>query len=294
MTLGDIPRERGAPLAPLTTYRVGGPADLTISPRTVEELQRTVRACREAGVLFHVLGRGSNVLIGDKGIRGAVLLLRALDWVRQDGETLVCGAGADCTGAAAVALWAGLTGLEFFHYLPGSVGGAAFMNARAFEQEVSQVWTHALLVTAEGELRETDLCPGDFRYKFSPLQASGELAAELTLKLAPGDREAIAARMAANEEKRRSNGELDFPSCGCVFKNDRRIGAPSGRLIDASGLKGFAMGGAQVSLSHANFVVNRGGATAAEIRAVIEHVRAEVQRRTGFLLELEVRFLGEF
>lgn len=294
LALGSIPHARALPLAPLTTYRVGGPADLAISPRSVSELAAAVKASREAGVPLHVLGRGSNVLIADSGLRGAVLLLRDLSEVRVAGERLRVGAGADCTAVAALARDAGLTGLEFFHFLPGSVGGAAFMNARAFEQEMSQVWVHALLVSREGERRERAFVPQDFRYKYSPLQDSGDLAAELTLQLAPGAREDIVARMAANEERRRANGELDFPSCGCVFKNDRRFGAPSGKLIEEAGLKGYARGGAQVSLRHANFVVNRGGATAAEIRAVIEHVQAEVLRTTGFALEPEVRYLGDF
>lgn len=292
--LGAVPWQRDLPLAPLTTYRVGGPADLAILPRTVAELQATVKAVGVAGVPLHVLGRGSNVLVADSGLRGAVLLLRDLEGVTITGTRLVTGAGADCTRVAALALAAGLTGLEFFHFLPGSVGGAAFMNARAFEQEMSQVWVHGVQVTRAGERVERAYGPEDFRYKFSPLQDSGDLVAELTLALAPGDPEVIAARMAANEAKRRQNGELEHPSCGCVFKNDRRFGAPSGRLIDEAGLKGYRVGGAQVSPRHANFVVNLGDATAAEIRAVIDHVQAEVLRTSGFEMEPEVRYLGEF
>ena len=292
--LGDVPSWRERPLAEHTTYRVGGPADLAVFPRRAEELARVVRAVRQADLPLTVLGLGSNVLIADRGIRGVVVLLRDLSHIAVDGPRIRVGAGTDCTTVAARALAAGLTGLEFFHFLPGSVGGAAFMNARAFDQEMSQVWRHARLVTPRGDLVERDYAPEMFRYKHSPLQDSGALAAELTLRLSPGDPEAIRACMARNEEKRRANGELEWPSCGCVFKNDRRFGAPSGRLIDQCGLKGFTIGGARVSPRHANFVVNAGGATAADLRAVIEHVQAEVERRFGHRLDPEVRFLGQW
>jgi len=286
--------EPNLPLAPLTTYEVGGPADWAVFPRTPEALAATVALLRRRGLPLQVLGRGSNVLIGDAGIRGVVLVLRELDGVEHQGNRLRVGAGADCTAVAAAALEAGLTGLEFFHYLPGSVGGAAFMNARAFKQEMSQVWRAALVATVEGELVERRFTPKDFAYKSSPVQTSSELVARLDLELAPGDPTAIQAQMRFNEETRRTNRELDHPSCGCVFKNDHAFGAPSGQLIDRCGLKGFTIGGASVSPHHANFVINLGHATAAELRAVIEHVRRVVHEQTGHLMDPEVRFVGEF
>ncbi|MFH2009872.1 MAG: UDP-N-acetylmuramate dehydrogenase [bacterium] len=286
--------ERNLSLAPLTTYQVGGPADWAVFPRTPEALAAAVALLREHGLPIQVLGRGSNVLIGDGGLRGVLLVLRELEGVERLEHRLRVGAGADCTAAAAAALEAGLTGIEFFHYLPGSVGGAAFMNARAFEQEMSHVWRSALVVTAEGSLAERRFAQGDFAYKSSPLQTSRELVARLDLELAPGAPDESHARMRANEEKRRANRELDYPSCGCVFKNDHAFGAPSGHLIDRCGLKGFTIGGAQVSAHHANFVINLGHATAADLRAVIEHVRRVVHEQTGHLMEPEVRFVGEF
>ena len=290
----DLRLEPDLPLARQTTYEVGGPADWGALPGSPEALARAVRILRDAEVPVHVLGRGSNVLISDEGLRGVVLLLRELDCLGVRGETLVTDAGVDCTDAAAKALEAGLTGLEFFHRLPGSVGGAAFMNARAFEQEMSQVWRAAQVVTPQGRLEARRYAPTDFSYKRSPLQETGELAARLELQLTRGDPARIRAQMESNEQKRQENGELAFPSCGCVFKNDYAFGAPSGRLIDGCGLKGFRIGQAQVSATHANFVVNLGGARAADIRAVIEHVRREVALRTGHHLACEVRFLGAF
>ncbi len=286
--------ERDLPLAPLSTYRVGGPADLGVFPSTPEGLAAVVRLLGAQGQALQVLGRGSNVLIGDKGVRGVVVVLRELAGVEVRGERLAVGAGADCTDVAAVALGASLTGVEFFHWLPGSVGGAAFMNARAFDQEMSQIWRSGLLVTGAGELVERHYAPDDFAYKRSPLQDTGDLAAQVELHLAPGDPGEIRATMAHNEQKRRDNREMDHPSCGCVFKNDRAFGAPSGLLVDQCGLKGYRQGDAQVSPHHANFVINLGEATAADLRAVIEHVQRTVQTETGHRMEPEVRFVGEF
>ncbi len=290
----DLRVESELSLAPLSTYEVGGPAQWGVFPRTPEALAAVVRLLREREQPLQVLGRGSNVLIGDGGVRGVVVLLRELEGVEVHGERLLVGAGAECTDVAALALGAALTGVEFFHWLPGSVGGAAFMNARAFEQEMSQIWRGAQVVTQAGELEERRYGPEDFSYKRSPLQDTGELAALLELQLAKGEPAKIRGRMEHNEAKRRDNGEMDHPSCGCVFKNDRRFGAPSGLLIDQSGLKGYRVGDAQVSPHHANFVINLGRATAADLRTVIEHVQATVEKETGHRLEHEVRFVGEF
>lgn len=293
-SVADVRVERDLELAPLSTYGVGGAADWGVFPRTPEGLAGVVRLLGAAGQPLQVLGRGSNVLIGDKGVRGVVVLLRELEGIEVQGERLLVGAGADCTDVAAMALGAALTGVEFFHWLPGSVGGAAFMNARAFDQEMSQIWRSGLVVTLTGDLEERRYEPGDFTYKRSPLQETGELAALLELQLASGEPEEIRARMERNEQKRRDNHEMDHPSCGCVFKNDRAFGAPSGLLVDRSGLKGYRVGDAQVSPHHANFVINLGQATAADLRAVIEHVQQTVEKETGHRMEHEVRFVGEF
>lgn len=292
--LDGIRLERDLPLAPFTTYHVGGPADLAIFPRSADEVARVVRAVAAQPLPLHLLGRGSNVLVGDRGVRGVTLLLRDLAWIRIEDRRVVVGAGADCTAVSERAAEAGLGGLEFFYGLPGSVGGAAFMNARAFGQEMSEVWQGAVVVTREGAVAHRRFAPADFRYKVSPLQESGEVAVELTLVLSPGDPAAVLEQMHGNLRHRQDNGEQDYPSCGCVFQNDRRFGAPSGQLIDRCGLKGYRRGGARVSPRHANFVVNDGDATAADLRAVMEHVRAEVERQTGHRMAFEARFLGEF
>jgi UDP-N-acetylmuramate dehydrogenase len=189
---------------------------------------------------------------------------------------------------------AGLAGAEFLAWLPGSVGGACFMNARAYGSEVSQVLRVARVVEADGGLRELALAPEAFSYKRSPFQGSGALIAEARLALRPDDRARIQERMDRIGKERREKHELDFPSCGCVFKNDRAIGIASGALIERCGLKGYRVGDAQVSPYHANFVFNLGAATASEVRAVIAHVERSVEDETGHRLELEVRLLGEW
>lgn len=285
---------RDLPLAPYTSYRVGGPADHAVFPADVDQLVQVVRAARRSGLPWMVLGGGSNVLVSDRGVRGLVILTVRMTRLTVAGARIVAEAGASSHQVALAARDAGLSGVEFLTCLPGSIGGACVMNARAFGGEISQVLRRARVVTRGGQLRERQLRGDQFGYKRSPFQRSGGIVAEVTLQLSRGRRDRIAHRMADNEAHRRANHEMDFPSCGCVFKNDRRIGIPSGKLIDSCGLKGFTIGAAQVSPHHANFVINRGGATAADVRRVIEHVRDTVTRKTGHLLQLEVRVVGEW
>lgn len=283
------------PLAPLTTYRIGGPADLAVFPANAEDLARAVRLLAAAGVPWEVLGGGSNVLISDRGVRGVVVVTTSLDALTVEGTTLRAEAGAASHAVARAALAAGLAGAEFLTWLPGSIGGACLMNARAHGGEVSQVLREArCLRRGDGRAETLALAPDQFAYKRSPFARRGLILVEATLALAPGEPAAIGARMDAIEAARRANHELDHPSCGCVFKNDHRIGRSSGRLIDECGLKGYRVGDAQVSPHHANFVLNLGSATAADVRAVMEHVHATVRRTTGHDLEREVRLLGEW
>jgi UDP-N-acetylmuramate dehydrogenase len=241
-----------------------------------------------------VLGGGSKVLVSDQGIRGVVIITTGLDHLQVEGCRLRAGAGVPSHRAAEAACQAGLGGLEFLTCLPGSLGGACFMNARAFGSEMSLVLSRATVVEPDGRRLELPLRPELFSYKRSPFQASRAIIAEVELALGRADSAAIAARMRFIEEQRRSKHEMDFPSCGCVFKNDTRFGMPSGRLIERCGLKQLRIGDAEVSPHHANFIINRGRASAAEVRAVLEEVRRRVREQTGFELELEVRLLGEW
>jgi UDP-N-acetylmuramate dehydrogenase len=286
--------ERHRPLAPDTTYGIGGPADLAILPEDGADLVRAVRTLGELGLGWLVLGGGSNVLVSDRGVRGAVILTHALDSVAVEGSRLRAGAGVTSHQVAVTARDAGLQGAEFLAWLPGSIGGACLMNARAFGGEISGVLERARVVDAAGQLDELRLRPDDFSYKRSPFQESGTIIVEAVLGLEPGDPARIQQRMDEIEARRRARHEMDVRSCGCVFKNDYSLGRSSGQIIDACGLKQVRVGDAQVSPHHANFVLNLGQATAADVRRVIEIVRARVEQQMGHRLELEVRLVGEW
>lgn len=279
-------------LASLCTYRLGGPAALAFFPPTIEALSGAVRLLVEEGIGFDVLGCGSNVLVSDQGMVQPLLVLTEMRALRVEGTRILAEAGVRADDLAARAAEAGLGGVEFLHRLPGSMGGAAFMNARAFGQELSQALAAARVLNGKGELKELLLDAGDFGYKRSPFSTEGYLVVEMTLDLVRGDPEAIKLRMAQNEAHRKSKREMDYPSCGCVFKNPKRGGPSAGTLIDSCGLKGTREGGAWVSLDHANFIVHDGKATARQVRTLMERVQEEVERKTGQILEFEVRFLG--
>jgi UDP-N-acetylmuramate dehydrogenase len=281
-------------LAPHTTYRIGGPADLAILPCDAEDLARALATLAGAGAHWVVLGGGSNVLVSDLGVRGAVVLTSELRELEVRGRELVAGAGVPSHEVALAAQRAALSGAEFLAWLPGTLGGACYMNARAYGSEVAAVLACARVVERDGTLREVAPAASEFAYKRSPFRAAGAVVAQATLALVPGDPIAIGERIDHIGRERRAKHELDFPSCGCVFKNDRRIGVSSGALIESCGLKGFRIGAAQVSPHHANFVFNLGGATARDVRAVIEHVRRVVEERTSHRLETEVQLIGEW
>ena len=210
------------------------------------------------------------------------------------GLRIRAGAGVESTRLSAIACERGLTGVEFMHCLPGSVGGAAFMNARAFGQEMSRILRRAEVVDRQAGLRVKQTDPADFSYKHSPFMAEGLVVTEVELELDPGSEREIREKMEANERHRRSKGEMDHPSCGCVFKNPTGGDLSAGGIIDRCGLKGSREGSAWVSEQHANFVVHDGKATPLMIRTLMERVRETVKREAGVELGYEVRFLGDW
>ncbi len=248
-----------------TTFRVGGPVTLMALPRSVEELSTAVSLAKEAGIEPFFLGRGSNLLVADRGAEAFLIKLAGgLDRLELLGEnSLYVGAGVTLAQAAVFALEHALTGLEFAHGIPGTLGGGVFMNAGAYDGELSQVISWADCLDESGGAR---------------------------LDLTPGDPAAIRARMEDLSHRRRSKQPLEFPSAGSTFK--RPAGHFAGALIQEAGLKGVRIGGAQVSEKHAGFVVNTGGATSDDILSLIRLVRDTVLEKTGVLLEPEVRMLG--
>jgi UDP-N-acetylmuramate dehydrogenase len=294
----------GELLAPYTTFRIGGPADLFYEARTAEELAAAVRAAREHAVPFFLLGLGANILIGDRGFRGLVIrnLARRLDFFPQQ-RTVRAESGAivypDLIDAA---IAHGLSGLEHYAGIPSTVGGALWQNLHflspAPERErtmfIAEVTQGAEILTPEGERRTVDVSYFEFGYDTSVLHHRPDIVLAATFELAPEDPERMRRIVAENLEWRQArHPPLDSePSAGSIFKKIEGIGA--GRLIDECGLKGTRIGGAEITRRHANIFINRGGATAADVQALILRCQEEVEARLGYRLEVEISRIGEF
>ena len=275
-----------------TTFRVGGPVTLMALPRSVEELSTAVSLAEEAGIEPFFLGRGSNLLVADRGAEAFLIKLAGgLDRLELLGEnSLYVGAGVTLAQAAVFALEHALTGLEFAHGIPGTLGGGVFMNAGAYDGELSQVISWADVLDETGRRFRLEGPDLELGYRTSVFSRMPWVVTGARLDLTPGDPAAIRARMEDLSHRRRSKQPLEFPSAGSTFK--RPAGHFAGALIQEAGLKGVRIGGAQVSEKHAGFVVNTGGATSDDILSLIRLVRDTVLEKTGVLLEPEVRMLG--
>ena len=279
------------PMSEHTTFKVGGPADLYVIPEDFDEVRDVLRACDEAGVEHFVLGRGSDLLVSDDGYRGVIVAVAdGLVGVSVDGTEMTCQAGVDLREASEMACELGLTGLEFACGIPGSVGGACFMNAGAYGGCVADVLKCVRVVMPDGSIDVVDAADLELGYRRSRVASDGMVVLSATFDLQKGDPEKIRATMDDLTRQREEKQPLELPSAGSTFK--RPEGYFAGKLIMDAGLQGFQVGGAAVSKKHAGFVVNVGGATAADVHAVIEHVQDEVERQFGVRLQPEVRFLG--
>lgn len=280
------------PMSRHTTMRVGGPADVFVEPGGPEEFVWLLAWCHAHGLPPLVIGQGSNLIVRDGGVRGVVLCLgESLSRVEIDGDAITAEAGVALKDLAGAAARAGLTGLEFAVGIPGSLGGGLFMNAGAYGGEIGPLVRWCKVASADGQVRRLTGAELRFGYRHSLLQDQPLFALEAALALKRGDPEAIAATMRDLTEQREAKQPLDLPSAGSVFR--RPEGHFVGRLVDDAGLRGFRIGGAQVSEKHAGFIVNTGGATAGDVLALIAHVQEEVRRRFGVSLETEVRIVGE-
>jgi UDP-N-acetylmuramate dehydrogenase len=280
-----------APLAPRTSIRVGGPADLLVRPADAEDLVALLAACAVRSVPVHALGGGANLLVADRGVRGAVVRLPAeLGEESAEGERLVLSAGAPIARLPQRALELGLVGAEFAAGIPGTLGGALAMNAGTRIGEMKDVVERAEVATAGG-LRWLEAAALGFAYRTCRLPP-GAIATRIAFRLRRGDVAASRAAMEADKDHRRRTQPLGQPSWGSTFRNPP--GDFAGRLVEAAGLKGHRIGGAMWSDVHANFVVNLGGATARDCVALVRLARERVRERFGILLEPEVRLLGEF
>ena len=281
------------PMSGHTTFRVGGSADLFINISSHDQLTRLIACLRDEGVEFFILGNGSNVLVGDKGYRGAILHIgEKMAELACDGDLITAGAGASLTDVAGYAADRGLGGLEFASGIPGTIGGGVVMNAGAFDSDMEAVTESVLAMDGEGELMEIGRQQLGFGYRSSIFKTRPYTVISVTLRLERGDSAAIKGKMSELTKRRRDRQPLQHASAGSTFKRPQN--GYAGQLIMDAGLSGFTVGGASVSDKHCGFVINRGDARAADVLAVIRSVQDRVSARFGITLEPEIIYLGDF
>ena len=279
------------PMSEHTTFEIGGPADFYVIHEDFDEVRDVIAACKDADVDYFVLGCGSDLLVSDEGYRGVIVAVAdGLVGVSVEDDEICCQAGVGLREASEMACELGLSGLEFACGIPGSVGGACFMNAGAYGGCMADALKEVRVLLPDGSVVDVPAGELDLGYRKSRIADEGWVVLSATFGLNPGDPEKIRATMDDLTHQREEKQPLELPSAGSTFK--RPEGHFAGKLITDAGLKGYQSGGAAVSKKHAGFVVNVGGATAADVHAVIEHVQDEVERQFSVRLEPEVRFLG--
>jgi UDP-N-acetylmuramate dehydrogenase len=279
------------PLSKYTFTKTGGNADTLAFPKTREELVEIVNTARENNIKITVIGNASNLIIKDGGIRGVVIILPNFNKIEVSGNTVSAEAGATIVDTTKEAQKAGLTGLEFAAGIPGSVGGAVFMNAGAYGGEVTDCFESAEVLLPSGEILIFTHDDMNFAYRHSIIQENGGIVIKATFALHPGDKDSIQAKMDELNELRRSKQPLEYPSCGSVFK--RPEGHFTGPLIIKAGLQGKVIGGAQVSNKHAGFIVNIDHATATDYMDLIHLIQKTIKEKFDIDLKTEVRIIGE-
>ncbi len=280
------------PLARHTTFCIGGPADYLIQPSCTEEVAAVLHAAKRSGMVLTILGNGSNVLVRDKGIRGVVMKFdEHMSYLRCEKQAIIAGAGTVLADVAKYACDLEMTGLEFAIGIPGSIGGAVYMNAGAYEGELSSVVAAVTAVCPDGRIVRFLKSDIQFSYRHSIFQENGCIICEIEFALHQGNKEEIQSKMLELTVKRENKQPLEMPSAGSTFK--RPSGYFAGTLIEQAGLKGLQIGGAQVSLKHAGFIVNTGGATACDVLSLIKEVQKRVYDTFGVHLQPEVRVIGE-
>ena len=294
----DAARECGCeillnePLEAHTTFKIGGPCDAMVEVNSAESLKRLVELGRAEKVRTYILGKGSNVLFDDRGFKGVVLHIeQGLSEAEVvDGAVIRAQAGCSLMKLCRLALENSLTGLEFAYGIPGTVGGAVFMNAGAYGGEIKDIIKSCTVITCDGEIKELSAEELELSYRHSVLQENGGVVCEAVFELEKGDKAEIEEKMNELIGRRRDKQPLEFPNAGSTFK--RPEGFFAGKLIQDCGLRGFTVGGAKVSDKHCGFVINSGNATSADVRSLIEQVQKIVQKETGQFLECEVRIVG--
>lgn len=272
-------------------FKVGGPVDILLTPSKVEQIVETLKICRENNIPYYIIGNGSNLLVKDGGIRGVVIKLSNLASLEVNDNLIKAASGTLLKDVSKKALENSLTGFEFACGIPGSVGGAVFMNAGAYDGEVNNVIKEAEVIDADGNISVLSKKDLELGYRTSRVMKDNLIVLSATFELNKGDKGKISSRVDELTEKRESRQPLEYPSAGSTFK--RPEGYFAGKLIQDAGLKGVSVGGAAVSEKHSGFVINKGGATAKDILNLIAHVQEEVKKQFGVELHPEVRIIGE-
>lgn len=272
-------------------FKVGGPVDILLTPDKVQQLRDTISICKNNNIPYYVIGNGSNLLVKDGGIRGVVIRLCELNKIECNGNKIKAECGALLKDVSAAATKANLAGLQFACGIPGSVGGAVFMNAGAYDGEISFVIESAEVLNENQEIIELSKEDLDLGYRQSVVMQKGYIVVSATFALTPGDHDKIQSRVDELTHRREERQPLEYPSAGSTFK--RPEGYFAGKLIEDAGLKGYTVGGACVSEKHAGFVINKSNGTAKDVLDVIHHVQEEVKKQFGVDLHTEVRILGE-
>ncbi len=284
---------RDEPMSKHTTFRIGGPSDYFVLPKSIEEVKKVTALCKEREIPFYVLGNGSNLLVSDAGFRGVIIqIYKNMDRIEAEGDAIRAQAGALLSKIAGEALRNELTGFEFASGIPGTLGGAVVMNAGAYGGEMKDVLQEVTVLTGEGEVKTLKREELDLGYRTSVVSKKGYIALEAVIGLKKGDAEEIRTVMEDLKERRTTKQPLEYPSAGSTFK--RPEGYFAGKLIQDTGLRGFSVGGAQVSEKHCGFVINKENATAKDVVELMQEVSDRVEAKFGVPLEPEVKKLGDF
>ena len=291
--LGNEKVRINEPMNRHTTFRIGGPADYFLLPSSSEEVKGILEICKEESLQYFILGNGSNLLVSDEGYRGVIIqLYRNYGGLTVEGTEIRAGAGVLLSQIAAAARNEFLTGFEFAGGIPGTLGGAVVMNAGAYGGELKDVLKEAVVMDREGNIFTVPVEKLAMGYRTSLVKTAGYLVLEVVISLKKGSQEEIRDTMKDLADRRISKQPLEYPSAGSTFK--RPEGYFAGKLIMDAGLRGYQVGGAQVSEKHCGFVINKGNATAADVCRLMADVQAKVQEQFGVTLEPEVKFLGDF
>ncbi len=275
-----------ARLSQYCTMKIGGECDILVKPATESAVLELLAVCRSGKIPYFILGRGSNVLFSDNGFHGVIIFLGELSEISVSGNTITAGAGAGLFSVCKTALENSLSGMECLYGIPGTVGGALFMNAGAYGGEMKDIVRSCRYIDENGEIREMSAREMDLSYRHSVFAERKCCILSVTMELVKSDFDAIKAKMDEVAKKRRDKQPLEFPSCGSTFKRPKEGFAAA--FIEECGLKGYRIGGAEVSEKHSGFVINRGGATAADVLALVEHIKRTVFEQKGVELECEM------